>query len=159
MTTPHYDPNSGQYGTGPAQPGQPSGYGPPSTGYGQPPAGPAPGGQAPGGYAPPPSAYGEAPSQSGSPYQQSGPGFAMPKGTYQQPTKNLSGYARRRGLIQVLIGAVIFVIGLAITIGTYHAASTSSSGGTYFVAYGPMIAGLIAVVRGLITLARASKLN
>jgi hypothetical protein len=58
-----------------------------------------------------------------------------------------------------MIGAAIFIVGLLITVFTYHSASSSSSGGTYFVAWGPMIVGLIAVVRGLIAMARASKLN
>jgi hypothetical protein len=130
MTTPQYDPSSGQYDIGQGQPGQtPGQYGQAPSGYGQ-----APGG--------------------------AGPGFAMPKAPIQPQTNNsLASVVRKRGLRQVTIGAVIFVIGLAITVGTYHSASTSSSGGTYFVAYGPMIVGLIAVVRGLVAMARASKLN
>jgi hypothetical protein len=173
MSTPQYDPNAGQYGADPGQPGQtPGQYGqPPPTGYGQPPAQGQPPtgyGQPPTGYGQPPTGYGQPPTGYGQPptgYGQqaqggTGPGFAMPQAPYQpQATKNLASVARRRGLTQVIIGAVIFVIGLAITIGTYHAASDSSSGGTYFVAYGPMIVGVIAMIRGFVAMARASKLN
>lgn len=83
----------------------------------------------------------------------------MPQAPYQQPANSLASVVRMRGLRQVMIGAAIFIVGLLITVFTYHSASTSSTGGTYFVAYGPMIIGLIAVVRGLIAMARASKLN
>ena len=50
----------------------------------------------------------------------------------------------------IIYGAIIFVIGLVITIGTYSAAA--SGGGTYIVSWGPMAVGLIAMIRGTVHL-------
>ena len=145
MTTPQYDPNTGQPISEPGQYGQaPTGYGQAPTGYGQ----------APAGYGPPPGGTGYGQTQGGT-----GPGFAMPQAPYAQPANSLASVVRKRGLRQVITGAVIFLIGLLITVFTYKSASDSSGGGTYFVAFGPMIVGIIAVIRGLIAMARASKLN
>jgi len=88
-----------------------------------------------------------------------GPGFAMPSTPYFQSGRSLAGVARNRGMRQIAIGAAIFAVGLVITIVTYASASSSSTGGTYFVAYGPMIVGAITVVRGFIALARSKNLN
>lgn len=49
----------------------------------------------------------------------------------------------------ILGGAALFIVGLAITVGTYDHASSSEGGGTYFVAYGPMAIGAVTFVRGL----------
>jgi len=48
---------------------------------------------------------------------------------------------------QIVFGAVLLIIGVLITAATYG--SASQSGGTYIVAYGPMIVGVIKIVRGL----------
>jgi hypothetical protein len=48
---------------------------------------------------------------------------------------------------QMITGFVWFVIGMAITIGTFMAAS---GGGTYFIAYGAIIWGIIGLIIGLI---------
>jgi hypothetical protein len=177
MTTP-YDP---QYGT----PQGGSGYGTPQggPGYGTPQGGPGYGTQ-PGGqpYGTPPGGpgYGQ-PGQPGMPgadpyagAQTGGPGAGAYGGAqtgypgYQQPGQSgfaavnqlpgqpLAVIARKRAIKMTLIGAVIFVIGLIITIATYSAAS--SGGGTYVVAWGPMIVGLVWTIRGLMSLSRASKL-
>ncbi|MBO0819631.1 MAG: hypothetical protein J2P26_02140, partial [Nocardiopsaceae bacterium] len=53
----------------------------------------------------------------------------------------------RRGKQLVVYGAVIFAFGLVITLGTYSWAE-SRDGGSYFISYGPMIAGVICMVRG-----------
>jgi predicted phage tail protein len=74
-------------------------------------------------------------------------------------SSNMANVARSRGIRQIVIGAVIFVIGLIITIATYSAASSSTTGGTYFVAYGPMIIGVISMIRGGIAVAQAQKLR
>jgi hypothetical protein len=158
MTTPQYDPSSGQYNPGQGQPGQPpeqygqplGGYGQPSSGYSQQPSGYGP---TPGGYGQPSPEYGQQPSNG------SGPGFAMPNAPIHQPVNSLASVVRKRALRQVVVGAVIFVVGLVITIATYGSASSSSSGGTYIVAWGPMIGGLITMIRGFVAMARASKLN
>ncbi len=75
------------------------------------------------------------------------------------PGTSLAAIARKRGMRQIVIGAVVFVIGLVITVATYSSASSSPTGGTYVVAYGPMILGVVYVIRGLSVIARAQKLN
>jgi hypothetical protein len=140
---PHYDPNYGAPGYG--QPANP-GYGQPGNpGYGQP-GDPGYGQQPPPGYAQQPNPYGQ-PGASGMPYQMPGP---MPQGS-------LAAVARKRGMKQIVIGALLFVVGLVITVATYS--SASSGGGTYFVAYGPMIVGVIWVIRGIAAVSKSQKLN
>lgn len=165
MTTPPpYDPNTGlPYGQGqpPGSPygqepyGQP-GYGQPGTPYGQPQPG-SPYGQQPG-------SYGQAP---GSPYGQPqpgayGPAQPAPFGSPQPGPMGMPGLAnlaRRRGMRQVITGSILFAIGLLITIFTLGHAESSTGGGTYIVAWGPMIFGIIAVIRGLLAMSRAGRLN
>jgi len=55
--------------------------------------------------------------------------------------------------------AVILVIGLVIAVATYSSASSSPADGAYAVAYGPMILGVVYVIRGISVIARAQKLN
>jgi hypothetical protein len=50
---------------------------------------------------------------------------------------------------KVALGLLIAGIGCAITFFTYSSASSSSSGGTYIVAYGPIIWGVVLIVKGL----------
>jgi len=50
---------------------------------------------------------------------------------------------------QMIYGGLIFVVGLALTIGTYSMAASSETGGTYLIAYGPVIFGLIRFFRGM----------
>ena len=181
MTTPPpYDPNTGlPYGQG-QPPGSPfgpdqygqggygqAGYGEPGygqQGYGQPPYGqPQPG--APYGQPQPGAPYGQAPGSYGQAYGQPQPGPYGPAqpGPFGAPgpmgQAGLDNMARRRGVRQVITGSVLLVIGLLITIGTLSHAESSASGGTYFVAWGPMIIGIIAIVRGLLAMARAGRLN
>jgi hypothetical protein len=47
----------------------------------------------------------------------------------------------------LLVGFLLLGLGLIITLVTYS--SVSQSGGTYVVAYGPMIVGVIRIFRGL----------
>jgi hypothetical protein len=132
-------PGYGQYGT--PQYGEP--------GYGQPQYGPPGYGQAPGSpYGPP-----------GAPYGGPQPGPMGPAGMGPAGMGRLAGIGRRRGTRQIVTGAVLFLIGLVITIATYSHASSSGTGGTYFVAWGPMVIGLIAVVRGVISVSRARRFN
>jgi len=174
MTGPQYDPNAPQFDPSAGAPGQP-GYPPPGQpGYGQPPAGgftqplPADYGQQPdpAGYGQPPApGYNQPPSQGYS--QPPGPGYSQPSNPYvapgygtpnQMPSGSLAGVVRKRAMKQVAVGAVIFLVGLVITVATYSNAS-SSGGGTYFVAWGPMILGIIWVIRGLVAVSKAGKLN
>ena len=46
-------------------------------------------------------------------------------------------------------GALMVAVGLAITGGTYYFAGTRG-GGTYLVAWGPVVFGVITIIRGLV---------
>jgi uncharacterized membrane protein len=63
--------------------------------------------------------------------------------------------ARKQGIAAIVIGVALLVIGVAVTVATYASASASSTGGTYIVAWGPIVFGPIAAIRGFVTLARA----
>jgi uncharacterized membrane protein YiaA len=56
---------------------------------------------------------------------------------------------RHKASRNILVGGIMLGVGLLVTIGTYGSASTSSDG-TYIVAYGPMIFGAIRLFRGLL---------
>jgi hypothetical protein len=146
MTSPQYDPSAPQSDPNAASYGQQPGAGftqPPPPGYDQQPN--------PAGYAQPPGpGYG----QPSNPYV--APGYGTPN---QMGAGSLAAVVRKRALKQVAIGAVIFAIGLIITVATFSNASSSSGGGTYIVAWGPMILGIVWMVRGLIALSKAGKLN
>jgi uncharacterized membrane protein YiaA len=71
---------------------------------------------------------------------------------YQQQATQArrSGYSNSGGhFAQMMIGLVILVIGLAVTIGTYAAATSTPSGGRYTIAYGAIIVGAIRFFTGL----------
>lgn len=51
----------------------------------------------------------------------------------------------------LIVGTVLIVAGLAITVGTY-AHAQSNGGGTYIVSWGPIVFGVIAVIRGIVGL-------
>ena len=125
------------YGPPPGQPYDPSGqpFGQPSQSYGSAPGSPP----------------GMAPYQPGEPVGV--PPFEPAGGS------TLASAARKRGIQQIVIGAVLFVVGLIITVATYSGVSSSPRGGTYFVAYGPMIFGVIGMIRGAIALAQAKRLG
>jgi len=61
------------------------------------------------------------------------------------------GGGGRRGWPLFFYGLAFFAVGLVITVATYAAAS---SGGRYLISYGPMVVGLVAMVRGLIDVMR-----
>jgi hypothetical protein len=54
---------------------------------------------------------------------------------------------RSRKQTDVVLGLLFLVVGLAITFGTYD--SASQQGGTYIIAYGPIVFGVIRLFRGL----------
>ncbi|GAA0338250.1 hypothetical protein NE235_34505 [Actinoallomurus spadix] len=62
---------------------------------------------------------------------------------------------RRRATRAIGVGAVLFVIGLLITVLTYSHAS--GSGGVYVVAWGPMLFGVIRMITGLVLLAKSGR--
>ncbi|HSN26735.1 MAG TPA: hypothetical protein VLT45_10630 [Kofleriaceae bacterium] len=49
----------------------------------------------------------------------------------------------------ITVGLILLVIGIAVTAFTYDSASSSPSGGTYIVAWGPMVFGAIRLFKGL----------
>lgn len=51
---------------------------------------------------------------------------------------------------QIAFGAILVAVGIIVTIVTYG--SASQGGGTYIIAYGPIIFGVIRMVRGLASL-------
>jgi hypothetical protein len=55
---------------------------------------------------------------------------------------------RSQGARQLGIGAFLLLIGIAVTAVTYGSASTD--GGTYIIAYGPIVVGVISIIRGLV---------
>jgi hypothetical protein len=61
---------------------------------------------------------------------------------------------RRHGLRQIRAGVVWFAIGLVITVVTFQ----HPIGGIFVAAYGPMIFGVISVIRGIATVAKSTKL-
>lgn len=62
---------------------------------------------------------------------------------YQAPSNSSSGSS------QVAIGAVIMLVGCAITFFSYQSAANSPTGGTYYITYGPIIFGGWLVLKGL----------
>jgi len=55
----------------------------------------------------------------------------------------------RRGKSLIICGSIFIAIGLVITIGTYTAAD-GPGGGTYIVSWGPIVGGLVAIIRGTV---------
>ena len=49
----------------------------------------------------------------------------------------------------ITVGLIMLVIGIIITAVTYDSASSSPSGGTYIVAWGPLVFGAIRLFKGL----------
>ncbi|TMQ13367.1 MAG: hypothetical protein E6J90_28835 [Deltaproteobacteria bacterium] len=64
------------------------------------------------------------------------------------PEQDRRAWAQR----QLAIGAVLLLIGIIITAATYG--SASQSGGTYIIAYGPIVVGVIKIIRGLAAMGR-----
>jgi hypothetical protein len=131
MTAPQYPSNqypAPQY-PAPQQPGNPQ-YPPPQP-YTQ---------------QPPPSQYGQ---QQYPPYGQQYAGYGQ--SPRYGPPPVVRNHHRAEGVKQIVGGLIALVVGLAITIGTYTAAS---GGGVYFVAYGPMIFGVIYLIKGLVNVSR-----
>lgn len=78
------------------------------------------------------------------------PVTAEDQANLQQARMVRSQQAGKRGRTRMAIGGVLAVIGAVVTIATYSAASSSSSGGTYLVAWGPMVFGVILFIQGLV---------
>jgi hypothetical protein len=59
-----------------------------------------------------------------------------------------TAFMREAGKKQLIVGLVMAGIGLAVSVGSYAAASSSSGGGPYFLMWGLVIFGLIRAFRG-----------
>ena len=109
---------------------------------------------------PMPSVPGPTPGMPGKTPGMPGPMPVMgPPGPYEISGPRRSAVLRKRGLRQMIIGGVLFVIGLLITAVTYGHASSSVSGGSYVVAYGPMIIGVVWALRGARLVVRSRSLD
>jgi hypothetical protein len=67
-------------------------------------------------------------------------------------------YLRRRAINTTVGGAVLLVVGIVITVGTYGAPSSSATGGVFFVPWGLIVIGGLWLVRGLTMFARSTRL-
>ena len=56
---------------------------------------------------------------------------------------------RSRASRQIVTGGIFLGLGLILTVATFGAAASSPTGGTYIIAYGPMIYGGITLLRGV----------
>lgn len=77
----------------------------------------------------------------------------LPQDAARVVIANLSRVRRetrgKAGMRNMGMGAVVFVIGLVITLGSYASAAASPSGGSYMIAYGAIIFGAIQFFQGL----------
>jgi hypothetical protein len=84
--------------------------------------------------------------------QRGGPGLgsSLPPGTAPEILMADAARAERRAQSRndIVFGILLLVIGIGITSFTYS--SASQAGGTYVVAYGPIIIGVVKLFRGLI---------
>jgi hypothetical protein len=62
----------------------------------------------------------------------------------------------QHGLRNMAIGAIVCIIGIVVTAGTYSAASSGGGGGHYVVASGAIIFGGFQFLKGLFQLATGS---
>jgi len=62
--------------------------------------------------------------------------------------KSYRDAARVAAQRQMALGALICIVGIAVTLCTFSAASSSSTGGTYVVAWGAIIFGAYRFYRG-----------
>ncbi|HEY4179034.1 MAG TPA: hypothetical protein VGM90_19440 [Kofleriaceae bacterium] len=72
--------------------------------------------------------------------------FAGPANYANQADKQNRGRAK----MQLFGGLALMVVGVAITAGTYSHAQ--AEGGSYYVSVGPIVAGLVMTIRGLINM-------
>lgn len=68
-----------------------------------------------------------------------------------EPASYPAPQLRSSGVSQIVVGVVAITIGIGVTVLTYDAAA---GGGSYIVAWGPVVYGLITLVRGLANLGR-----
>jgi hypothetical protein len=78
-----------------------------------------------------------------------------------QPVGTISpaSLARKLAIRKIGVGLAVLIVGIVITVVTYSNAASSPSGGTYVVAWGPMVFGAITVLRGLVGLTKSRRLR
>ena len=84
------------------------------------------------------------------PGRSEGAGALLPRSMADQdPAVRAWEAVRGRARRTIIIGSVLAAGGLIISIATYAAAASNPQGGSYFIAYGPAILGVLALYRGL----------
>ena len=83
------------------------------------------------------------------PYDQDLPQVAAPVPTDEISYQLALATYRDQRRNAIVIGIIMLGLGLAITVGTESLAA-SSGGGTYIIAYGPMIGGIVLLLKGLL---------
>src|SRR4051812_18690830 len=77
---------------------------------------------------------------------------APPTGVTQDPAPmmadSLKAETRAAGRTDIIFGIILLVVGIGVTTMTYG--NATREGGTYIVAYGPIVVGVVKLVRGLI---------
>jgi hypothetical protein len=63
---------------------------------------------------------------------------------------------KRSGVILVVVGVLIFGVALTISLVTYSNAANSAEGGTYFVAWGPALLGVVLLFVGISRLVKGN---
>lgn len=66
--------------------------------------------------------------------------------THRQKTSADRAQSNRRASLTMAIGAVVFLVGIVVTVGTYLVAA--STGGVYIIAYGAVFGGLVMILSG-----------
>ncbi|XP_077280340.1 type 1 phosphatidylinositol 4,5-bisphosphate 4-phosphatase-like [Temnothorax americanus] len=61
---------------------------------------------------------------------------------------SVGSYARKRGIVFIIVGIIALVVGLAVTVGTYKLAETNG-GGHYILYAGGFITGLLCLGRSI----------
>jgi hypothetical protein len=66
--------------------------------------------------------------------------------THREKTLADRAQSNRRASMTMLIGVVVFLVGIVVTVGTYVVAA--ASGGVYIIAYGAVFGGLVMILSG-----------
>jgi hypothetical protein len=76
---------------------------------------------------------------------------ASGNGTSGTAHRQSAAAMRSHGLRQIQLGLLWFAIGLVITVVSFQ----HPIGGVFVAAYGPMVVGVISVIRGIVTISRS----
>lgn len=78
----------------------------------------------------------------------------LPQDQARQIAENAIRSARSGSLILVTIGSVAVLLGIVVTVASYLVAASSPFGGTYYIWWGPVVCGLVALLVGVVRLSR-----